>query len=138
VPVGERDLRLVEQLELVALDRAREVGLHREPRLQLVAHLAVVKHAAGAAGGLGVVEREVGIADQLVGRGAIGGEDRKAGADADAQMAFAERERLGRERLHHPPPQLLEPRARLRAADRQGELVARKPRDDAAATDHRA
>src|SRR5262249_59120982 len=68
-PVLEIELRLEEQLELVALDRLPQLRLQQEARLELVADRTLEKHVVPAACRLGAVESEICIAEQLI-RGA--------------------------------------------------------------------
>jgi hypothetical protein len=64
---GQLDGRLVVQLELAALQRQPQVGLELEPLDQPGEHLRVVAGVAAAAGRLGLVHGQVGVAHQLLG-----------------------------------------------------------------------
>ena len=90
--VLEADLRLIEQLQFLTLGGQHELGFEQEPRLELVADAALEEHVAAAAGDLGAVKREVGVAEQLVRRLAIVRIDRDADADVDANLALADGE----------------------------------------------
>ena len=69
--------RLVDEEQLVAGDRAAQVVLEREPVVRGDVHLVAELGVAVAAGALGLVERDVGVAQQVLGRLAV------AGGDAD-------------------------------------------------------
>ena len=73
--IRETDLRLIEQLEFVALGGEREFGLQRQARLEFLADRVFEQHVAAAPGGLGAVEGEVAVAQQFV-RGAAVRRDR--------------------------------------------------------------
>ena len=59
------DQRLIEQLELILIERAAKLGLDREtaPRLGRLLRLVNLR----AAGGLGLLDRKLGVAEQLFG-----------------------------------------------------------------------
>ena len=66
--VGQADDRLVQQLELVALDGLAQRGLEVEAGGDLLLQLVAEQLDAGAAEVLGPVHRGVGVAQQLLGR----------------------------------------------------------------------
>ena len=66
--VGEAHDRLVEELELVALDGLAQRGLEVEPGGDPLLQLVAEQLDAGAAEVLGPVHRGVGVAQQLLGR----------------------------------------------------------------------
>ena len=67
----ELEDRLVHEEELVALERAAQVELELEPVFDRGLHLALERDVAVAARGLGLVQRDVGVAQQ-VGRARCG------------------------------------------------------------------
>ena len=69
--VGEPDLRLEVELELVLRERAPQLGIEAAPRLRLRAQDRQEEAVGAAAVGLGLVEREVGVGDQFVDVGAV-------------------------------------------------------------------
>ena len=88
--VLETDLRLIEQLQFFALRGSSQFGLERKPRFEFVADRALEKYVPPAAGGLGAIEREVGIAEEFVGGGAVVRINGDADADVDANMPVAD------------------------------------------------
>ena len=74
------------QLELVAPDRAAQVGFERMARARLRLHLDVEQAAAIAPFRLGAVEREIGILQQLVRVVAVLRGERHADAGADGEL----------------------------------------------------
>ena len=76
--VGEVHLRLVEQLELAALDRERELGFQRHPRFELLAHGILEHHMAAAPRSLGAAEGQMAVAQQLIGVASVFRIDRNA------------------------------------------------------------
>ena len=85
--------------------------------------------------GLGVIEREVGIGDQVVGIAPVVGRDRDAGAAADVQDVVGDVERLRELREHRVDD--LGDDARIAAVrDDHDEFVAAEPADLAAARGH--
>ena len=76
----EIDDGLVVQLELAGRKRLAQVVLHGAPHLHLRVHLRPEEAVGAAPVALGAVERQVGVADQLVGARAV----RRADGDADA------------------------------------------------------
>ena len=77
------DDRLVVQLELAGRQRLAQVLLHDAAGLHLQVHLGFEEAERAASVALGAVEREVGVAQQLVGARTVAGADRDADADAD-------------------------------------------------------
>ena len=68
-PTGAVDNRLVVELELVALDGVAELRLRRPAGHGPLVHLRIEHAGAALARLLGLVERGVGVAQHLVGRG---------------------------------------------------------------------
>src|SRR5438105_1177685 len=78
--------RLIVKTQLVPRDGGCELVLDGAPLAQAVVHFDLEESRLAAAGGLGAVERGVGIVEQRGGIDAVGGKDGNADADADAQM----------------------------------------------------
>ena len=76
----EIDDGLVVQLELAGGQRLAQIVLHGAPHLHLRVHLRPEEAVGAAPVALGAVERQVGVADQLVGALPV----RRADGDADA------------------------------------------------------
>ena len=85
--VVDRELRLVEQRELAALQRAVQAAVG--DRRHALGHAPLEEHGRAAAQLLGAVHREVGVVQQLVGRGAVVREQRDADAGAHLVVAAA-------------------------------------------------
>ena len=66
-PVAEIHLRLVEQLELVLLERSPQAGFHRQSRAGGGGQLLGVEAVCIPALSFGLVHRRIGTADQRVG-----------------------------------------------------------------------
>ena len=98
--VRETDLRLVVQLELVLGIGAPQLDIEASARLRLRAQHRQEEAIGSPPGRLGLVERQIGIGDQLVDVLAVVGRDRDAGAGGDVQDMVLDRERLG-EPLEH-------------------------------------
>ena len=144
VPAGERleardlarlqvDQRLVEQLQLVLVERPAKLGLDREaaPRLGRLLRLVDLR----LAGLLGLLDRELGVAEQLFGVLA-GVHQRDADRAFDADFEVGQLERRG----HH----LLDSLGRLQRVldaaaerDQHAELVAAGARQHVAAAQRR-
>ena len=77
------DDRLVVQLELTGRQRLAQVLLHDAAGLHLQVHRGFEEAERAASVAFGAVEREVGVAQQLVGARTVAGADRNADADAD-------------------------------------------------------
>src|SRR5580700_4390779 len=84
--IVETDLRLIEQLELAAFHGPRQLRLQRQPRLQLRPDPAIEKNMAAAAGGLGPIESEVGVAEQLLSGCAVVRIERQPDAGCDVEL----------------------------------------------------
>ena len=92
--VLEANDRLVVQLEFGVGDGRAEIDLERVARLQPPVHLPLEEPVGAAAVALGEIERHVGVLEQLIRAGAVGGRDRDADAGADLDRAAADLERL--------------------------------------------
>ena len=80
--VGEADLRLVMQREFVPDDRTPQLGFQFLAALDLALHRLDEEAVGVAAVRLGPIERDVRVAQQLVGIGVVVGKDRDADAGA--------------------------------------------------------
>ena len=65
--VGDRDDRLVVDLELVSLERVAQIALDAEPTIHLDAQVGVEDREAVAPDRLGAIHRNVGLMYQPVG-----------------------------------------------------------------------
>ena len=83
--VGRRHQRLVVEFELLVLDRFGQFEFEHPALADLGIHAVGKEAAAIAAVGLGPVEREVGVAQQLVGARAVDRCNRDADGQADDQ-----------------------------------------------------
>ena len=120
--------RLVIQLELACGQRLAQILLHDAAGLHLLVHRGLEEAERAAAVALGAVQREIGIAQQLVRGQAVTGTDRDA--DAGANIGLMAVDVVG---LAHPFDDLLRQRGRLVGiGDRRlhdDEFVAAGPRD---------
>ena len=127
--------RLVVQLDLVAVDRAPQVGGEREALDGAGQHRRLERAVARLAASLRRAHREVGRAHELVGVGQVAARDGDADARAQLEPAPAEVERA-REREQDP---LGDARRAVRLGevlDQHGELVAAEPRDGVGGAQH--
>ena len=76
--VGQMQLRLIEQLEFVALGSQRQFRFQRQARLELVPDRILEQHMAAAPGRLGAAQRQMAVAQQFVRGAAAAGKDRGA------------------------------------------------------------
>ncbi len=83
--VRQPDLRLEVELEFVVGEGAPQLQIEAAARLRLRAQHRQEEAVAAAAVGFRLVEREIGIGDQLVDACAVGRRDGDAGAAADMQ-----------------------------------------------------
>ena len=102
------DQRLEEQVELLGGDRLAQVGL--QPDAVVLLGLQLGREIAGdaAAGVLRLVEREVGLEDQVVDGGAVDRAEGAADRDADADFGLVDHVGLG-DRLDDRVGQHLDP-----------------------------
>ena len=134
--LGERDDRLVLHDELVFLQGSAQVGLELEPGDRRRVHLGLVDPEATLALALGAVHRGVGVAEQLVGGGAV----RAGVGDARARMDedLLARDEEGRfERVDQPLRGLAGGRGCREPLQQDRELVAAEPRRGVGAAQHR-
>ena len=128
-PVG-LDHRLIEDAELVALERPPQARLELESRHQALVHRLVEDGVARAALGLRAVHGDVGVAHDVL-RRAIGRDEGDADARRDVDLTAVDLERR-RQRLVQP---LGHDRGAVHVADvveQQRELVAADARDGVA------
>ncbi len=133
----ELEHRLVDERELLAGERVAEVCLELHPVLRGSLHRRVEHRVAVLAQGLRLVQRQVGVLQQLL--GAVG----KAGrnADADRQHRLCER-RLGQvdrlaQHVQDPLGDQLGQRVRADGVDDHHELVAAEAPDGVVVAQHR-
>ena len=91
--VPEIDDGLVVHLELARRQRLAKVGLHRAAHLHLCVHLRPEEAVGVAPVGLGAIEREIGVPDQLVGVLPVCGPDCDADARSNHDLRAVEVER---------------------------------------------
>ena len=77
------DHRLVVELEFAGRQRLAQILLHDAAGLHLQVHRGLEEAESAAAVAFGAVQREVGVAQQLVGGQAVARADRDADAGAD-------------------------------------------------------
>ena len=96
--IVETDLRLIEKLQLCPVDGPPKLSFERQPRFDLIPDRALKENAAAAAGRLGPVKREVGIAKKFVRRRAMVriNSDTDAGVDAKLALTGPVREEVRR------------------------------------------
>ena len=80
----EVDERLVVELELAVGQRLAQIDLQLAARLHVGVHVRLEEAVDAAPLGLGPVEGEIGVLEQLVGIGAVARRDGDADAGADA------------------------------------------------------
>ena len=98
--VREPDLRLEIELEFVLREGAPQFEIEAAPRLCLRAQHRQEEAIVAAAVGFGLVERKIGVGDQLVDIVAVVRRDGDAGAAAEMQDVIVDLERL-RQPLQH-------------------------------------
>src|SRR5690606_31383453 len=96
------NLRLVDQVELVVVQRAPQLGLRLQALLLLRRQLGGERLPAVAGAALAGVHRHVGALDQLLGRGAVRMRVGDADTGGDAEFVLAQPEALGEGRLQLP------------------------------------
>ena len=128
------DQRLEDQVELLGGDRRAQIAL--EPDAVLLLRLKFRREIArdAAAGVLRLVERKVGLEDQVVDGRPVDRTERAADRHADADLGLVDHVRF-LDRLDDPVGQLLDLLAALRVGDDDGELVAAHAADVAVRTD---
>ena len=115
------DLRLIVQLELVALDRVAQILGDRHALARLVVELGDVEAELVAAFVLGAVEREIGLHHHGVGAGDVAAVGHHADADAGGHLVAADRVGPGDRpcRSCPPAPRCCRRRRRCRPAARR-------------------
>ena len=124
---GDFDLRLIDEEQLVLLERAPQFGFELQPFHRARAHVFAVDDAAVAARGLRFVQREARGAQQLVAETAVVRKDRDADRAGHEEIAVPDEVRRG-ERGGDVGDGLLHVGVGLQVPDRDGEFVAREPR----------
>ena len=114
--------------ELAGRDRAAQLGLELHPAQQRGVHALLVEAVAAGALVLGAVERDVGVAQDLLGRRLLAAvHERDAGGRGHGDAAARELERLG-ERVEQVARDLAGGLRRRAGLEQHGELVAAQPR----------
>jgi hypothetical protein len=96
------DLRLVEQAQLLALQRIAQIGFDAEPFARLRIHLRRKETIGVPAGRLGVVHRMIRIGQKSRSLLSVPGEKAHTDACRQAQCMAGDQERLA-DRLHDDP-----------------------------------
>jgi hypothetical protein len=122
------DLRLIDEEQLVRVERVAQLGLELQTRDGTRPHVLAVDDAAVAAGGARFVQRETGGAQQLVREAAVVGEDRDTDRAGHEEVAMTDQVGRG-ERGRDVGDRVLHVGVGLQVADRDGELVARETRE---------
>ena len=126
--VCEIEARLIEQLELAAVERAPQVALELEPLLHHAVQLVREELEVVAAVLLRAVHRGVRVLQQRVRVAAVVGVQRHADAAGDLELALRRAPRL-RDHFQHPLHRRADGVRLALAVDQQHELVAAEPRD---------
>ena len=136
-PAGrELHLRLIDELEVIVLQRMAEPVFERAPARQVLRHLRIEEPPGAAALALGAVEREIGVAHQRLEVGAVIGSDRESDRAADLDFVAVDAEGTG-EQVQHA---LGERRQHGGVGDprhHDGEFVAGEPGEEVAAAKRR-
>jgi len=119
---GQLDLGLVEHPELAAGHGQVQVGLQAELLGRLDVELGGVAVGGQAAAPFGLVHGGVGVAEELVGLGSVGGEDGQADAGGDEQRLTVQLE-CGREGVADAGRGLGGQLLALQVGEQHGELV---------------
>jgi hypothetical protein len=122
--------------QLSAVDGVPQLAGHRQARDGRVVHLRREHGVAPLAGCLGLVEREVRVAHQVLGRLALVADD-DADAGAGRHLGAVDVHGLG-QHLDEAPGDLLAVRRRLDVLEQDGELVATQPGSGVALAQHGA
>ena len=95
----ERDLRLVEQLELVGIERVADLVAQHPARGARRLHSNARTAGSFGLARLGRLQREVGGSDEVLGRRGVIGRHRRTDRRADHQCVAVDLERLGQRHL---------------------------------------
>ena len=128
------DQRLEDEVELLGGDGGAEVAFEPDAVLLLRLELRREIASAAAAGVLRLVEREVGLEDQVVDRRPVDRAEGAADRHADADLGLVDHVRF-LDRLDDAVGKLLDLLAALRVGDDDGELVAAHAADVAFGSD---
>jgi hypothetical protein len=124
--VREADFRLEIDLELVLRERPPQLEIEPAPALGLGAQNRHEQPIGAAAVGFGLIEREVGVRDQVVDAGAVVGRDGDAGAAAEVERLLVDPERL-RDPLEHRIDDVADHQRIAAIGNDHDELVAAEP-----------
>ena len=128
--------RLEDEGELAAVQCAAEVHVELHAFGDRVAHLRREHDETVLAVGLGAVQRDVGVAQELAGRGPIADGDADAGGDGDRGVVIAlDLERLAQD-VEDAFGDQLRPGVEAGTFDQHDELVAAQPTDGIAVAQH--
>ena len=125
---GEVDLRLVEEPELVALERLAQVALERQALQRAGVHRRRAELEAVASQLLGAVHGDVGAGQQRLGVVAVGREEADADAGGDVEPLAVDLDRPGDGRRASSRAVRAASAPSSDVGQQQGELVAADPR----------
>ena len=128
------DQRLEDEMELLGRNRRAEVVFEADAVLLLRLQLGREIAGEAAAGALRLIEREVGLEDQIVDGRAVDRPEGAADRDADADFGLVDHVRL-LDRIDDPLGQLLDLFAALRVGNHDREFVAAHAADVAVGAD---
>ncbi len=132
-PGPELHHRLVEEPELIALERVSEVGEHLQPRLRPGPHRDVEELVVRRASGLGVVHGDVGVPEQIL-RALVGRlPERRPDARRDEELPPQQHHRRS-ERPLDPASRALDIGGAGDLLEQHRELVPAEPRHQVAGT----
>jgi hypothetical protein len=124
----QRVQRLVGEGQLALADRAPQVGFELQAAAELFVQAGVEQREPALAFGLGLVHRQVGVAQHLVGLAVAHVAEGDADARRRPQLGAVDAHRLV-QRLQHTLPELQHGGLARWLFDQDRELVAAKPRD---------
>ena len=128
---------LVEDDELVPVDRAAQLAGDREAALRFFVHRGLEQHVARLAVALRDVHRGVGVAQEIVRVVRVGAADRDADADARTSTWSSPTVSGSWNAVLHAIGDLVDLRRDVDVLDQQRELVATEAGDGVAGPDHR-
>ena len=130
----EVEERLVQQVELAVGERGLQVHLQPEPVDHRRLHLGREQRGAVLAHRLGAVQRDVGVAEQVLAGVAVALGDADAGGDRQRAVEAVEQERLA-QHVAEPLGEQLRAGRERHALGEHHELVAAEPADRVAGPD---
>ncbi len=125
---GQIEDRLVDQEQLVLLHGRAQIGFEVQATLRVRVQARVVQRVAVLAGGLGRVQGEVGVAQQLIRRGVVADRHADARGDRERLAGVAELDRRA-QRLGQAVGEDVRRRLVGRRLDQHDELVSAEPPD---------